>query len=35
MLSLPESVLEPRDLIRLKWCSELSVHGGKNTAPGR
>ena len=34
MLGLPESVLEPLDLLRLKWCSEPSVHGGKKTAPG-
>ena len=34
MLGLPTSVLEPLDLLRLKWCSEPSVHGGKRTAPG-
>ena len=34
MLGLPTSVLEPLDLLRLKWCSEPSVHGGKKTAPG-
>ena len=33
MLGLPESILEPLDLFRLKWCSEPSVHGGKKTAP--
>ena len=33
MLGLSESVLEPLDLLRLKWCSEPSVHGGKKTAP--
>jgi hypothetical protein len=33
MLGLPERVLEPLDLLRLKWCSEPSVHGGKKTAP--
>ncbi len=33
LLELPESVLEPLDLLRLKWCSEPSVHGGKSTAP--
>ncbi len=33
MLGLPPSVLEPLDLLRLKWCSEPSVHGGKRTAP--
>ena len=27
------SVLEPLALLRLKWCSEPSVHGGKRTAP--
>ncbi len=35
MLGLPASVLEPLDLLRLKWCSEPSVHGGKSTAPGK
>ena len=34
MLGLPETILEPLDLLRLKWCSEPSVHGGKKTAPG-
>ena len=33
LLNLPESILEPLDLLRLKWCSEPSVHGGKQTAP--
>ena len=33
MLGLPESILEPLDLLKLKWCSEPSVHGGKKTAP--
>ena len=33
MLGLPESILEPLALLRLKWCSEPSVHGGKNTRP--
>ena len=33
VLALPKSVLEPLDLLRLKWCSEPSVHGGKSTAP--
>ena len=32
MLGLPTSVLEPLDLLRMKWCSEPSVHGGKSTA---
>ena len=31
LLGLPESVLEPLELLRLKWCSEPSVHGGKGT----
>ena len=34
MLGLPTTVIEPLDLLRLKWCSEPSVHGGKKTAPG-
>ncbi len=34
MLNLPPTVLEPLDLLRLKWCSEPSVHGGKRTGPG-
>ena len=33
MFGLPESILEPLDLLRLKWYSEPSVHGGKKTAP--
>ena len=33
MLGLPGSLLEPLDLLRMKWCSEPSVHGGKKTAP--
>ena len=33
LLNLPETILEPLDLLRLKWCSEPSVHGGKATAP--
>ena len=33
MLGLPERVLEPLDVLRLKWCSEPSVHGGKRTMP--
>ena len=33
LLGLPESILEPLDLLRLKWCSEPSVHGGKSTRP--
>ena len=33
MLGLPTTVIEPLDLLRLKWCSEPSVYGGKKTAP--
>ena len=33
VLGLPSSVLEPLDVLRLKWCMEPSVHGGKRTAP--
>ena len=33
LLNLPETILEPLDLLRQKWCSEPSVHGGKATAP--
>ncbi len=33
LLGLPESILEPLNLLRLKWCSEPSVHGGKRTRP--
>ena len=33
MLGLPERLLETLGLLRLKWCCEPSVHGGKNTRP--
>ena len=33
MLGLPTTVIEPLNLLRLKWCSEPSVHSGKKTAP--
>ena len=33
MLGLPTSILAPLDVLRLRWCSEPSVHGGKRTAP--
>ena len=33
LLGLPESILEPLDLLRRKWCFEPSVHGGKKTRP--
>ena len=31
LLDLPETVLEPLDLLRAQWCAEPSVHGGKKT----
>lgn len=35
LLGLPEDkVLDPLELLRLKWCSEPSVHGGKGTGAG-
>ena len=33
VLGLPERLLTSLDLLRLKWCCEPSVHGGKNTKP--
>ena len=33
LLELPADVLEPFDRLRLQWCAEPSVHGGKSTAP--
>ena len=33
LLGMPKKILEPLDLLRLKWCAEPSVHGGKNTRP--
>jgi len=33
LLGLPESILQPLDLLRRKWCLEPSVHGGKKTRP--
>ena len=33
LLGLPESIMESLDLLRYKWCSEPSVHGGKSTRP--
>ena len=35
VLGLPTSILAPLDVLRLKWCLEPSVHGGKRTAPER
>ena len=34
LLALPESILEPLEALRLQWCEEPSVHGGKSTRPG-
>jgi len=33
LLGLPESILQPLDLLRRKWCNEPSVHGGKKSRP--
>ena len=33
ILGLPDGVLDALDLVRLKWCAEPSVHGGKPTRP--
>ena len=34
LLGLPkDKVMDPLELLRLKWCSEPSVHGGKGTGP--
>ena len=33
LLGLPEDIMEPLDLLRLQWCAEPSVHGGKSTRP--
>ncbi len=33
LLGLPEDVLEAFANLRLQWCDEPSVHGGKSTAP--
>ena len=33
VLGLPPSLAENLDLLRLKWCAEPSVHGGKTTMP--
>ena len=34
LLGLPESILDPLAALRLQWCEEPSVHGGKPTRPG-
>ena len=33
LCGLPERILDDLDLLRRKWCSEPSVHGGKGTNP--
>ncbi|MGR3915209.1 MAG: hypothetical protein OD918_11990 [Gammaproteobacteria bacterium] len=33
LLGLPETILDPLELLRHKWCNEPSVHGGKKTRP--
>lgn len=33
ILGVPDGTIEGLDLIRLKWCAEPSVHGGKGTRP--
>ena len=33
VLGLPDATSDSLELVRLKWCSEPSVHGGKHTRP--
>ena len=33
VLGFPPAVFDSLELVRLKWCSEPSVHGGKHTRP--
>ena len=33
VLEVPDDVVASLDLVRLKWCAEPSVHGGKHTRP--
>ena len=33
VLGLPESILDPLATLRVQWCTEPSVHGGKHTGP--
>lgn len=33
LLGLDRDILELQKLLRYKWCSEPSVHGGKSTRP--
>ena len=33
VLDLPTTILDPLSTLRLQWCAEPSVHGGKKTQP--
>ncbi len=33
VLDLPSTILDPLSTLRLQWCAEPSVHGGKKTRP--
>ena len=33
LIGLPKDILEPLALLRLQWCQEPTVHGGKATRP--
>ena len=33
VLGYSEEILDPLESLRLQWCSEPSVHGGKKTRP--
>ena len=33
VLGYPDDILDPLDSLRLQWCNEPSVHGGKDTRP--
>ena len=33
ILGYPEKILDPLESLRLQWCNEPSVHGGKDTRP--
>ena len=33
LLGMPEDILEPLALLRLQWCQEPTVHGGKDSRP--
>lgn len=35
LLELPYDILDPLDQVRLQWCSEPTVHGGKRTRPAQ